>query len=105
MGVCKLLNILKKDLFKSVLLGDKIMDIEKEIKQIVSIQLDKKIEKIFKKSDYVKDLEADSLDMIELVMNLEEKFKIDIPDEDMKYINTIENTIKYIKNKIIINNN
>ncbi|CAL4043086.1 Acyl carrier protein [Buchnera aphidicola (Tetraneura ulmi)] len=78
-----------------------MIDIEKKIKKIISVQLGKKIEKISRKSSYVKDLEADSLDMIEFVMNLEEKFKINIPDEDMQYIKTIEDTIKYIKSKIV----
>jgi len=47
----------------------------------------------------VADLNADSLDAVELVMELEDKFKISIPDEDIKGFSYVENIIKYVERK------
>ncbi len=46
------------------------------------------------------DLGADSLDVVELVMGLEEKFDIEIPDEDAEKIQTVQDIIEYIKQKV-----
>ena len=47
-------------------------------------------------SDFFKDLEADSLDVVELMMAVEEKFGIQIPDEDVQNLHTVGDVVKYI---------
>jgi acyl carrier protein len=51
-------------------------------------------------TSFIEDLGTDSLDTIELVMALEEKFNIEIPDEDTKEMNTVADVVKYIRSKI-----
>lgn len=74
-------------------------NIENEIKKIISQKLDIKIEKIFNNSSFLDDLGADSLDIVELIMALEEEFNIEISDEDAEKINTVQNSIDYINKK------
>ena len=69
-----------------------------KIKEIVADQLgideDIKLESNFKE-----DLEADSLDLFELVMALEEEYGVEIPSEDLEKIATVNDIIEYLKNK------
>ncbi|MFH1519218.1 MAG: acyl carrier protein [Candidatus Omnitrophota bacterium] len=76
------------------------MSLFEEIRETVSKQL--KVETADIKPDtlFVEDLGADSLDTVELVMALEEKYDIEIPDEDAEKILTISDVVKYIENKI-----
>lgn len=74
-------------------------NIEIRIKKIISKKLDIKIEKIFNNASFLEDLGADSLDIVELIMALEEEFNIEISDEDAEKINTVQKSIDYIKNK------
>ena len=76
------------------------MEIDKEVKEIVSKQLDINIDKMKNDASFIDDLGADSLDVVELIMALEEKFDIRIPDEDAEKMNTIGNVIEYIKTKV-----
>jgi acyl carrier protein len=68
-----------------------------EVKEVVSEQLDCSIDEIKEDSKFIEDLGADSLDVVELVMALEEKFDIEIPDEDAEDILTVADAIKYIE--------
>lgn len=77
--------------------------IEKKIKKIISEQLDIKESKIHKYSSLVEDLNADSLDSIELIMRLEEEFKIDISDDAAEEFDTVKNIIEYIKKILNVN--
>ncbi|CAD2085245.1 acyl carrier protein, putative [Plasmodium vinckei brucechwatti] len=71
-----------------------------EIKSIISKQLSVEEDKIEPTSSFTKDLGADSLDQVELIMALEEHFKITISDQDALKINTVEDAINFIeKNK------
>ncbi|CXH93426.1 acyl carrier protein, putative [Plasmodium berghei] len=71
-----------------------------EIKSIISKQLSVEEDKIQLTSSFTKDLGADSLDQVELIMALEEHFKITISDQDALKINTVEDAINFIeKNK------
>jgi acyl carrier protein len=72
-------------------------EIETKVVEIVSKQLGVAKEKISKTSSFVNDLGADSLDTVELVMALEESFKIEISDEDAEKIHTVGDAIKYIQ--------
>jgi len=68
-----------------------------KIKEVVAEQLDVSVDEIKEDSKFVEDLGADSLDVVELVMALEEEFDIEIPDEDAEKILTVADAIKYIE--------
>ena len=69
-----------------------------DVKEVVVEQLDCDPAEVKEDSRFVEDLGADSLDVVELVMALEEKFDIEIPDEDAEKIKTVADAIKYIEN-------
>ena len=71
--------------------------IEETVKKIIVDQLGVKPEDVKEDSSFVDDLGADSLDTVELVMALEEKFDTEIPDEDAEKITTVKTAIDYIK--------
>ena len=71
--------------------------IEETVKKIIVDQLGVKPEDVKEDSSFVDDLGADSLDTVELVMALEEKFDTEIPDEDAEKITTVKSAIEYIK--------
>lgn len=68
-----------------------------KIKAVVAEQLDCDIAEIKEDSKFIEDLGADSLDVVELVMALEEEFDIEIPDEDAESILTVADALKYIE--------
>ena len=70
--------------------------IEEKVKEIVSEQLAVAIEKIKDESSFQDDLGADSLDIVELVMSLEEAFECEIPDDEAEKISTVKQAIDYI---------
>ena len=72
-------------------------EIEETVKQIIVDQLGVKKEDVKEESSFVDDLGADSLDTVELVMALEEKFDTEIPDEDAEKITTVKTAIDYSK--------
>jgi len=76
------------------------MNVEEKVKQIISEKLGVKPEEIKPESHFIEDLGADSLDTVELVMGLEEKFGIEIPDEEAEKITTVGEAIKYIEEKL-----
>ena len=69
-----------------------------DVKEVVVEQLDCDASEIKEESRFIEDLGADSLDVVELVMALEEKFDIEIPDEDAEKILTVADAIAYIEN-------
>ena len=75
------------------------VSIEEKVIGIVSDQLDVPKEEISRDSSFVDDLKADSLDIVELVMALEDEFDVKIPDEDYDKIKTVGNAITYIEGK------
>ncbi|RXK13329.1 MULTISPECIES: acyl carrier protein [Halarcobacter] len=68
-----------------------------DVKEVVVEQLDCDPAEVKEESKFIEDLGADSLDVVELVMALEEKFDIEIPDEDAEGILTVADAIKYIE--------
>lgn len=68
-----------------------------DVKEVVVEQLDCDAAEIKEESKFIEDLGADSLDVVELVMALEEKFDIEIPDEDAEKILTVGDAIKYVE--------
>ena len=73
------------------------MDIAEKVKEIVSDKLDVDPADIQEDKDFVEDLKADSLAIVEVVLALEEQFEIEIPDEDTEKIKTVKDAIEYIK--------
>lgn len=72
-------------------------DILEQVKEVVVEQLNANPDEVKPESRFVEDLGADSLDVVELVMALEEKFGIEIPDEDAEKIQTVADAVKYIE--------
>ncbi len=75
------------------------MDTFAKIKEVIVDKLGVEEEKIIREAHFVDDLGADSLDTVELIMQLEEEFDIEIPDEDAENITTVGAAIDYIDNK------
>lgn len=71
-------------------------EILEKVKGIVSDQLEKEVAEISPESNFANDLGADSLDVVELVMALEEEFDIEIPDEAAEKIATVQAAVDYI---------
>jgi acyl carrier protein len=69
-----------------------------DVKEVVVEQLNVNPDEVKEDSKFVEDLGADSLDVVELVMALEEKFDIEIPDEDAEKIANVADAISFIEN-------
>ena len=72
-------------------------NIEQRVRKIIAEQLGVNETEIKNESSFVDDLGADSLDTVELVMALEEAFKIEISDEDAEKIHSVGDAVKYIQ--------
>ena len=72
-------------------------EIEEKVKKIIIEQLEVAPDKVKLEASFSDDLKADSLAVVELVLALEEQFKIEIPDEDTEKIKTVGDAINYIK--------
>jgi len=75
------------------------MDIQKEVLRLIAEHMNIPVEKIQPESELIKDLKADSLDIVEIVMSLEDKFKLKIPDQEAEKMHSVNSFITYIKNK------
>jgi acyl carrier protein len=73
------------------------MAIFDEVKEVVVEQLNVSPDEVKEDSKFADDLGADSLDVVELVMSLEEKFDIEIPDEEAENIATVADAIAFIE--------
>lgn len=71
-----------------------------KVKEMLCEQLDVEEEKVTAESSIVDDLGADSLDVVDMIMSLEEEFDVEIPDEDVENMKTVGDVVKYIENKI-----
>ncbi len=76
------------------------MNVEQKVTQIVAEQLGLSEEDIISDSALIDDLGADSLDIVELIMALEEEFEMEIPDEDAEKISKVSDIIDYIKQRL-----
>jgi acyl carrier protein len=75
-------------------------DIFDRVKKVVVEQLEVEPEKVTPEASFANDLQADSLDVVELVMALEEEFDIEIPDEAAEQIDTVGKAVEYINEKV-----
>nr|YP_009244233.1 acyl carrier protein [Gelidium vagum]AMK96475.1 acyl carrier protein [Gelidium vagum] len=75
-------------------------DIFKKVKKIIVQQLGVEEKKVTLQANFAKDLGADSLDTVELVMAIEEEFDIEIPDEDAEKISTLGQAINFIEQAV-----
>lgn len=71
-------------------------NIEAKVKSIIADQLGVSEDKVKLESSFIEDLGADSLDIVELVMAMEEEFEVEIPDEEAENIKTVGDAINYI---------
>lgn len=74
------------------------MSVEDRVKKIIVEKLGVDITEVVPDASFVDDLGADSLDLVELIMSMEEEFDIDIPDDDAENITTVKDAINYINN-------
>ena len=73
------------------------MSVDKRVKEIVAEQLGRDVNEVTNEASFIDDLGADSLDIVELVMAMEDEFGIEIPDEDAEKIKTVKDVVEYIK--------
>jgi acyl carrier protein len=71
-------------------------NIEQKVKNIIADQLGVGEEEIKPGASFIEDLGADSLDIVELVMAMEEEFEVEIPDEEAENIKTVQDAVNYV---------
>ena len=76
------------------------MALTQKIKAIIAAQLDRDISEIKGEASLVDDLGADSLDIVELVMAMEEEFEIEIPDEAIEKIQSVQDVVHYLRKHV-----
>jgi len=74
---------------------------EDKAKEIIAKELDVEVKQLAPEAKFIEDLGADSLDIVELVMALEEEFGIDIPDEDADKLKTVGDAMEYLKSHAV----
>jgi acyl carrier protein len=84
-------------IFLTFFLDTNMEEIQAKVVKIISEQLGKDESEISMSSNFIEDLDADSLDTVELVMALEEEFEVDIPDEAAEKITTVQSAVDFIK--------
>ena len=75
-------------------------EVVEKLKTIVSDRLDVEKDQVTPEKSFVEDLGADSLDIVELIMGIEEEFEIEIPDEDAEKLTSVGKAMKYTLEKI-----
>ena len=74
-------------------------EITKRIKEIVCEQLGVALEEVTPQASFIDDLGADSLDIVELIMALEEEYDLEIPDEEAEKLTSVDSVIQYVQSK------
>ena len=78
----------------------KMEEVQAKPKEIVIDRLNAEEDQIKPEASFVEDLGADSLDIVELIMGIEEEFDIEIPDEDAEKLTTVGEAMAYVKTKL-----
>jgi acyl carrier protein len=73
------------------------MSVEERVRKIIAEKLSVDLEEVVPEASFVDDLGADSLDLVELIMSMEEEFDTDISDEDAEKIITVQDAINYVQ--------
>ena len=76
------------------------LNIENNLKKMIASQLNIKEEKLLDDAKIIEDLGADSLDIVEMFMTLEEEFNITIPDNKVVELKTVGNIVNFVKNEL-----
>lgn len=76
------------------------VSIERRVKGIIAEQLGLEDDEVVSDASFIDDLGADSLDIVELIMALEEEFEIDISDEDAEKIQSVKDAVDYVKKHV-----
>ncbi len=74
------------------------MSIEDKVKKIIAEKLSVDMAEVVPEASFVDDLGADSLDLVELIMSMEEEFDVEISDEDAEKITTVKDAFDYVAN-------
>ncbi len=69
-----------------------------KVKKILSEQFDVEEDRISSDTSIINDLGADSLDVVDLLMSIEDEFEVEVPDEEIENIKTVDDLVKYIEN-------
>ncbi len=77
-----------------------MVDVQQRVIELIAEQLEKDISEISPEMSFADDLGADSLDLVELIMTVEEEFNIEIPDEEAENIKLVKDAINYVKSRI-----
>ena len=80
----------------------KMEEVQQKLKEIVMDRLNAEEDQIKPEASFVEDLGADSLDIVELIMGIEEEFDIEIPDEDAEKLTTVGEAMEYVKTKLAV---
>lgn len=72
-------------------------DAQERLRKLIAEQLSVDEEEVVPEASFIEDLNADSLDLVELIMTLEEEFNIKISDEDAENIRTVQDAIDYLQ--------
>ncbi len=75
-------------------------DLSQRVKDIIEKELGVEREKLTPEASFIEDLGADSLDIVELVMEFEKEFNIDIPDDDAEKLRTVGDALGYLQSKV-----
>jgi acyl carrier protein len=75
-------------------------ELDEKVKTIIAKELGVEMEKLTPEASFMEDLGADSLDTVELVMEFEKEFNIDIPDEDAEKLRTVGDALNYLHEKV-----
>jgi acyl carrier protein len=73
------------------------MDLQNQVRALIAKSLKTPEDNVKVESAFIEDLGADSLDIVELVMAMEDEFQIEIPDKDAEQIKTVQDAINYIQ--------
>jgi acyl carrier protein len=76
------------------------MSVEDKVKRIIADRLEIPVGDISLESEFISDLGADSLDIVELLMSLEDEFDLEISDDEAEKIKTVQNAVTYINERL-----